>query len=84
VDTEPVRLTGWTALVVGLALNAIVLWSLDTPVKAIAGGTAVLALSVIGGLEWARTKAWAPQSHREKVQQATERGFDAGIADRRI
>lgn len=67
---EPVRLRGWTALLVGLSLNATILWSLDTPVKAIVGGTAVLALSVIGGLEWARDKAVSPATRDSQVNTA--------------
>ena len=51
---EPVRLNGWTALLVGLALMAVIGWSQDLPWQAIVGQVAVVALSSIGGLEFAR------------------------------
>ncbi len=63
-DTEPVRLGGWVALLVGLSLSAVVQWALGADVKVIVGGAATTALSVIGGLEWARGQAWSPASHQ--------------------
>ena len=56
MDTEPVRLTGWTALAVGLALLAIIGWTQGLDVPAIVGQVAVVALTSIGGLEFARAK----------------------------
>lgn len=56
MDTEPVRLTGWTALAVGLALLAIIGWTQGLDVRAIVGQVAVVALTSIGGLEFARAK----------------------------
>ena len=61
-DTEPVRLTGWAALAVGLALMAVIGWSQGLPVQAIVGQAAVVALTSIGGLEFARSKVWSPKS----------------------
>ena len=62
MDTEPVRLTGWTALAVGLALLAIIGWTQGLDVRAIVGQVAVVALTSIGGLEFARSKVWSPAS----------------------
>ena len=54
---EPVRLNGWTALLVGLALVAAWLWSTGADVRQIVGVLAITAITSIGGLEFARTKA---------------------------
>jgi hypothetical protein len=62
MNTEPVRLTGWAALTVGLGLLAIIGWSQGLPATAIVGQIAVVALTSIGGLEFARSKVWSPHS----------------------
>lgn len=62
-ETEPVRLGGWVALAVGIALNALLGWALDLDVKAIVATTTTMALTSIGGLEWARQNVWSPVSH---------------------
>lgn len=54
--TEPVRLTGYVALAIGLALLAIIGWSQGLDVRAIVGQLAVVALTSIGGLEFARQR----------------------------
>ena len=51
---EPVRLHGWTALAVGLALLAIIGLILGAPLSTVVGQLAVVALTSIGGLEFAR------------------------------
>ena len=51
---EPVRLNGWAALAVGLALSAAFLWSTGADVRQIVGTLAVMAITSIGGLEFAR------------------------------
>jgi hypothetical protein len=53
-EREPVRLSGYTALAVGLSLLAIIGWTQGLDVKAIVGQVAVVALSSISGLEFAR------------------------------
>jgi hypothetical protein len=53
-DREPVRLSGYTALAVGLVLLAIIGWSQGIDGQAIVGQLAVVALTSIGGLEFAR------------------------------
>ena len=53
---EPVRVSGWVALTIGLALQAAILWAVDTPTKAIVGALALQAVLSIGGLEWARNR----------------------------
>lgn len=50
-DTEPVRLGGWSALVAGAILQAIILASTGTPPLGIAGAIASMLLLSIGGLE---------------------------------
>ena len=54
--SEPVRLSGWTALVVGLSLSGLLLWSMGTEVRQIVGALSVMAITSIGGLEFARAK----------------------------
>jgi hypothetical protein len=54
IEREPVRLSGYSALVVGLALLAIIGWTQGLDVRAIVGQVAVVALSSISGLEFAR------------------------------
>jgi hypothetical protein len=56
MTTEPVRLSGWTALTVGIALNAVLGWALNLDVRAIVASATVMALTSIGGLEWARSR----------------------------
>ena len=51
---EPVRLSGWTALAVGLGLLAVIGLSMGAPPLAVLGQAAAVALSSIGGLEFAR------------------------------
>jgi hypothetical protein len=51
---EPVRLNGWAALTVGLALLAIIGLTMGAPLTAVVGQVAVVALTSIGGLEFAR------------------------------
>ena len=51
---EPVRLNGWTALLVGLALVGAWLWSTGADVRQIVGVLAITAITSIGGLEFAR------------------------------
>ncbi len=53
-DDEPVRLYGWTALVAGAALVAAFLWSTGADARQIVGALAILGLTSIGGLEFAR------------------------------
>ena len=65
---EPVRLNGWAALTVGLILSGVILWSAGTPVPGIAGALAAMAISSIGGLEFARKHA-TPAS---RFQQPTD------------
>lgn len=55
-DTEPVRLYGWAALVVGLALNAVLGWALDLDVRTIVATVTTMALTSIGGLSFARSR----------------------------
>lgn len=54
--TEPVRLSGYTALTVGIILQAIILAAAGTPALGIAGALASQLLLSIGGLEWARNR----------------------------
>ena len=51
---EPVRLSGYPALTVGLALVAAFLWSTGADLRQIVGALAIVALTSIGGLEFAR------------------------------
>lgn len=51
---EPVRLSGWTALLVGLGLVGAWLWSTGADVRQIVGVLAITAITSIGGLEFAR------------------------------
>lgn len=67
-ETEPVRLGGWTALVVGIGLNALLGWALDLDLRAIVATTTVMALTSIGGLEWARQNAWSPVAHFREIR----------------
>ena len=56
MDTnEPLRLRGYTALTVGALLVAAYLWAaLDATPQQIVGVLALMGLTEIGGLEWAR------------------------------
>jgi hypothetical protein len=56
MEREPVRLSGYTALAVGLILLAVIGWSQGVPFQALAGQLAAVALSSIGGVEFARLK----------------------------
>ena len=62
MENDPVRLTGWTALAVDLALIAIFAWTQGLDVQAIVGQVAVVALTSIGGLAFARGNVWSPAS----------------------
>jgi len=53
---EPVRVSGWAALVAGLGLNAAFLWSTGAELRQIVGALAIVAVTSIGGLEFARTQ----------------------------
>lgn len=53
-SSEPVRIAGWTALGVGAVLVAILLWATGAGVQQIVAVVALMALTEIGGLEWAR------------------------------
>lgn len=77
-DSEPVRLSGYTALAVGLALLAIIGWSQGLDARAIVGQLAVVALTSIGGTEFARRSVWPEASvkvreHQARVQALTSR-----------
>ena len=71
-DREPVRLSGYPALAVGLALVAAFLWSTGADVRQIVGALAITALTSIGGLEFARHQvtpvadARLPDGHAEE------------------
>ena len=56
MNEEPVRLSGWTALLVGLVLSGVLLWSMDAELRQIVGALSVMAITSIGGLEFARAK----------------------------
>ena len=53
---EPVRVSGWAALIAGLGLNAAFLWSTGADLRQIVGALAIVAVTSIGGLEFARTQ----------------------------
>lgn len=54
-ETEPLRLRGYTALTVGAVLVAAYLWAaLDATPQQVVGVLALMGLSEVGGLEWAR------------------------------
>lgn len=67
-ETEPVRLGGWSALAAGAVLQAIILASAGTPPLGIAGAIASMLLLSIGGLEWARNRAWSPVAHFTEIR----------------
>lgn len=71
--TEPVRLTGWYALIVGLLIEVGLLWTLDTPVKAIVAAVLVTASAQVSGIEWARKHAYSPQAVNEVRRPLTTR-----------
>lgn len=73
-ETEPVRLYGWVALVVGLALLAALGWALDVGAKAIVAQVVVVALTQVRGLEFARKHAWSPSTHRAELNLAKREG----------
>lgn len=54
MGTEPVRVAGLTALLVGSALVVALLWATGSDVQQIVAVVALMALTEIGGLEWAR------------------------------
>ena len=66
-EEEPVRLNGWVALIVGLGLLAMLGWSLGSPPEAIVAQVVVVALSSIGGLEFARKHSWSEASHNRSL-----------------
>ena len=53
---EPVRVSGWAALIAGLGLNAAFLWSTGADLRQIVGALAIVAVTSIGGLEFARSQ----------------------------
>ena len=69
---EPVRLSGWTALLVGLGLVGAWLWSTGADVRQIVGVLAITAITSISGLEFARGKVSpsrkTPDGHRMDSQ----------------
>jgi hypothetical protein len=54
--TEPVRLGGYTALAVGLTLLAVIGWASGLDVRQVVLQVATVALTSIGGLEFARAR----------------------------
>lgn len=56
-ESEPVRLGGYVALVAGLILLGLIGWASDLTVKQIVLQLATVALTQVGGLEWARAHA---------------------------
>lgn len=60
---EPLRLRGYTALAVGLVALAILQWSMGASLQVVAGGLALVVVTNVGGLEWARrhTTPWTPE-----------------------
>lgn len=71
-EREPIRLAGYTSLVVGLILVAVIGWASGLDVRAIVLQLATLALSSVGGLEWARGHVWSPVSHMDEVDAARQ------------
>lgn len=71
---EPVRLNGWAAMAVGLALLALLGWSMDAPTKAIVAQVAVVALTSIGGLEFARHHATPEERAKARENLARREG----------
>lgn len=54
MEREPVRVAGWTAIVVGSVLALAVLWSSGAPWPTIVGAVGAMLLAEVGGVEWAR------------------------------
>lgn len=63
MNTEPVRLTGWLALAAGLILTATYSWATGLDVREIVGQLTIMALTSIGGLEFARSKVTPTGRH---------------------
>lgn len=70
MKTEPVRVSGWVALIVGLVLTAGFSWATGLDVREIVGQLTIMAITSIGGLEFARQQVWSPASHETRVNQA--------------
>lgn len=65
MPTEPVRLSGYTALAVGLFLQGLILWASDVDIRPLVGVLAATATSSIGGLEFARRKVTPSAAPRD-------------------
>lgn len=68
MDTEPVRLSGWVALLVGLALNAVLAWGLSLDLRTAVVMITTMALTSIGGLEFARSRTFT--RHRVDIERS--------------
>lgn len=73
---EPVRLSGYTAIAVGLGLQALILFSAGAPPLAVLGAVAAMALSVIPGLEFARRHVTPWPLSPTQVRQGIEHAVD--------
>lgn len=62
MQSEPVRLSGWWALIVGLVVEVGLLWAFETPTRAIVAAVLVTITTRVGGIEWARKHAYAPST----------------------
>lgn len=69
---QPVRLGGWAALAVGLALQGVILFAAGTPPLAIAGALAALLLAAVPGLEWVRAHVTPWPLPPEKIDAALD------------
>lgn len=56
MEKEPVRVSGWVALVLGLALLTAFGWSQGLDARQLVGQAAIVAITSIGGLEFARSR----------------------------
>lgn len=78
-ETEPVRLRGWTALVIGLGLNGVLAWGLGLDLRSSVVLITTMALTSIGGLEFARRGAYSPRKVGVEVSRARRDMYDSLI-----
>lgn len=69
-DREPVRLGGWFAFAVGLALNAVLGWAMELDLKTIVITVTTMALTNIGGLEFARSRSFSRVGNEQATAEA--------------
>lgn len=82
-DEEPIRLSGYPAMIVGLVLLGALGWSQGLDVQQIVGQLAVVAITSIGGLEFARLRVDSPERVARKLERTRMATYQQAVHETR-